>query len=188
MLIVLGAACALPTDDSAQVVSGENVENVMTPTSTSTTQPVGSTKQREMFFYEDDALVGVEREVPADADIAEILTMLSPTQEDTVYRSTLPEDFVVTTTELDDGILTVVLADDALFNLGGAELARAVAQIALTATQLKDSDITAVRFVLAGEDQARTVQAGPDLADTDDPVGPCDYRQFLPDEDCTPFS
>lgn len=181
VLIATVAACALPTDDSAQVVSGEDVENAMRPTTTSTTRPVGTTQQREMYYYdEDDLLIAEVRPTPLDTDIADILTMLAQPPEQEDWRTTVPEDFLVTTTELEDGVLTVVLADDALFQLGGSEPARAVAQIVLTATGLDSVGIDAVRFELDGE--RREVPAGPDLTNTDEPVDACDYRQFLPDD------
>lgn len=186
VLLATLAACALPTDDSAQVIAGDEVESAMRPTTTSTTVAVGTTRDHKMFYFDEDELLIAElRETPSDTGVAEILTILSQPREEFELRSSVPEDFVVTTTELDDGVLTVVLADDALFELGGSVLARAVAQIVVTATELSD-EIQEVRFVL--DDEVRDVPAGPELNDTDEPVDACDYRQFLREEDCTDIS
>ena len=182
VVALFAVGCALPTDESARVVKGPEVEDAMNPT-TSTTQAVGSTQDRELFFFdEEDLLVAELRATPTGDDVATVLTMLREPSEDSVRRTSVPEQFSVTETSLDEGTLTVVLADDTLFTLGGTELGRAVAQVVVTATQLEDHDVERVQFVLDGE--VREVPAGPDGTNTDEPVDECDFRQFLPRERC----
>ncbi len=179
---LLLAGCTLPTDDSAQVLTGPEIDNVMNPTTTSTTSAV-VTRDRELFFFDDDDLLTPSVvKVPLDADIAAILNMLAPTDEQSDLRTAVPDGFVVSTTELSSsGILTVVLADDTLFaQVGGDQLPQAVGQIVVTATELDDVDVREVRFAIDGEPpQPRQVPTG-DGVNTDGPVTRCDYRQFLP--------
>jgi spore germination protein GerM len=184
LAIVTGvAACTLPTDDEPQALTGPEIESAMNPTTTSTTRPVGTTRDRELFFFDEDTeLVAVLERTPFDADIAQILNLLAPSDEERDLRTALPNGFLVSETDLSDGTLTVVLADESLFDqIGGDQLQQAVAQIVLTATQLEDSDIREVRFEFDGEPQQ--VPTGDGLnADT---VDACDYRRFLPGENCT---
>ena len=178
---LLIAGCTLPTDDSAQVLTGPEIDNVMNPTTTSTTSAV-ETRDRELFLFDDDDLLAPSVvAVPHDADIAAILNLLAPS-DDRSMRTAVPDGFVVSTTELSSsGVLTVVLADDTLFaQVGGDQLPQAVGQIVVTATELDDVDVRGVRFAIDGEPpQPRQVPTG-DGVNTDGPVTRCDYRQFLP--------
>lgn len=187
-LLALVAACALPTDDSPQELGGPEIENAMNPTTTSSTAPAGSTQQRELFYFDREDLLAAElRPVPLGSKPADILNLLGQTPTTKDWRTSVPETFLVSTTDLAaDGTLTVVLADDTLFALGGEELPRAVAQIVVTARRIQDVPVTGVRFQLDG--QERQVPAGPNLTNTSDPVDECDYRQFLPGEQCAALS
>lgn len=187
-LALVVAACALPTDDAPQELSGPEIDNAMNPTTTSSTAPVGSTQLRELFFFNrEDRLAAEERALALGSGPTEILNLLGQTPTTPDWRTSVPETFLVSSTELSsDGTLTVVLADETLFALGGEELPRAVAQIVVTARRIQDVRVTGVLFKLG--EQLRQVPAGPNLTNTSDPVDECDYRQFLPGEQCAPLS
>lgn len=177
MLVALGA-CALPTDESAQVLSGPEIESAMNPTTTSTTQAPGATTTHELFFLDaNDDLVGVQQETPAGESFAAVLSLLAPTDEPRALTTSVPDGFIVSDTELTDGgLLTIILPEESesLFALGGAESIQAFAQIVVTAVALPG--VERVQFVLNDEPRAVTMANG---NSEDEPVDACDYVDSL---------
>lgn len=183
--VVIAGSCALPTDDSARSIQNDDVQEVMHPTSTtSTTAPVGQSRARTLFFIDDDTdvLQEVERQVGLDAGTTDVLNMLSQNPETAGLRTAVPQDLTIVGAQLDpaSGTLTIELDQDfASLALTGNELFRAVAQIVVTANQLQvaDGPIRSVRFVIGNT--VVQVPGGPEGEGQSDPVDACDYQTFL---------
>ncbi|MBK5224251.1 MAG: GerMN domain-containing protein [Acidimicrobiia bacterium] len=188
------SACALPTDDQAQIVTNPEVVEVVNPTTTTSTTTRGATTNRRLYFILDDLLVAAERPLDSSLALHEILnTLASETALDESGNDELlntvppavPPDVLIERTELaDDGTLRIHLSDDTLLRVPGSDRTRAVAQIVVTAMGL-DDDIDAVRFFI--DDEPQSVPAGPEVADKSDPVDQCDYAQFLRIQDLGRF-
>lgn len=181
--LLVVASCTLPGDDEAQVLSGPEIDNVMNPTTTSTTQAAGTPRERQLFFFDESTLTGVIVETPLDDDITDVLNLLTGAPEEEELTSKIPEDFLVSDTELtDEGTLRVILADDTLFDiLGGTALTQAVAQIVVTATSFEtdgEVEIERVLFFLSDDEDPRPVPTG-DGTDTTEAVDRFDYCNYL---------
>lgn len=175
------AACALPTDENPRNINDPAALEVVNPPSNSTTTTVvGTTRERQLFYFDErsDLLEPEVRLVPLDASIADVLNLLTEAPTSPSLRTAVPPDLTVASATLTDGTLRIVLADEALREVAGDELSRAVAQLVVTATSFEGAEIDAVRFFIGDEPQS--VPAGPGGEDEPGPVDACDYSRFLP--------
>lgn len=165
VLALAAAACGIPTDGTPRALPAEGVPNgllELPTTSTSTTLPPLESASVNVFLLTADRLSPVERSVPADVQLVAVIEALlsgaRPEEQEQGLSSAIPP-----TAELLDAqrrpaerLALVDLSSD--FNVEGAQLRRAVAQVVYTATALPD--VERVTLLIEGREVEVPVEDG----------------------------
>ena len=182
---LVAGGCALPSDDSPDLLAVDNVPTQLlepAPSSTtSTTLPLRTLPVNLFFFDADDLLRAEQRQIRTPTTPSDVLRELFEGTTEEGKSSAIPPDVEVVGTSLDEatGILTVAL-NDAVFDIESTELVRAIAQIVYTATQL--ATVRSVRFEIDGAIQPVPVDEG---GSQTRPVTKDDFPSFDPNRVAT---
>ena len=182
------ASCGLPADDEPRAIAeGDIPADLLDPNPTSsTTVSVAAGTTVVVYLLEErqggNRLVAVEREVTEastpDQRLAALFGGATKRETDAGLTSGIPVDtqlLSVAVDEEEDEVVVDVSGD--LFNIEGAQLAQAFAQIVWTATEPSAGGYTRVRFLVDGES---TTVFDADGASTEDAVSRADYSAFSP--------
>lgn len=172
-------ACNVPTEDSAQRLSPDNVPFQLAETTTTnpdTPTTVAPDALVKVFLVGDDRLEVVTR-VTTEATPDSVLALLAqgPTQSElnAGLRTALVPD-LARIVSVEGDLITIDL-DGEFSAIAPTEQRLAIAQITFAMTQL--AALNRVRFLVAGE--PASVPRG-DGTTTDSPVAAADYSEFAP--------
>ena len=161
LAVVLAAGCSVSTNEEPVAVEGVFDDLVQaTTTSSPTSTPRDATRTAIVYFVRSTerstALVPVEREVPVEAGVAEILTNLftvPPATGDAAplaergLSTAIPETATLRSASLQPGTSRLVVDTQGLFGergVQGTQLRNALAQIVCTST--RRSNVETVSF------------------------------------------
>lgn len=185
LLLVVAAACTVPTNDEPVELSGSIVPE--TTTSSSTSSPQTATRDAFVYFLEtgDGATVlrRVPRSIEAGTGVQGVLSNLftqRPREEETTEQglsSAIPESATLLSAVADPDDPNLLVVDvrnlfGAEGGIQGSELRNALAQIVWTATE--GDPALQVVFLQDGERRQALVD---DLESTDDAVDRDDYQR-----------
>lgn len=182
-LLLLAAACTVPTNDEPVELSGSIVPD--TTTSSTTTSPESETREVEVYLLATNdgttTLTPVPRTVPRGSGVQGTLSNLFTQRpsderpEEAPLSTAIPESAELLSATPDPDVAERLVVDvRRLFGnegIQGADLRDALAQIVWTATA-NDSGITEVVFRQDGEPRGALID---NLESTADPVGRRDY-------------
>jgi spore germination protein GerM len=186
LLLVGTTACGLSEDSGPKVLAVDDVPaDLLDPNPSSSTSVVQAPNAEVTVYYlvlQDGQphLRGVTRSVAdptsPSARIAALLQPPTPEEQAAGITTSIPADTRLLGTQLSQGepILTIDLSG-AVFDVQGAELRNAFAQLVWTATDLEG--VSRVRFEVDGEDYRVPDDAGIEQTAT---VGRADYEALRP--------
>lgn len=182
---VAATGCGVPEDGRPRALSEADLAPptpAAEPTPTPETTEAPRIEAPIYLLDENGLLTPVTREVASPLEAGDVVAslVLGPTEseaQDIGLSSAIPPTEIVLSTTLIDRTLLVNLGPEGLFQLGGDEQKRAIAQLVYTVTELDSVDDVLLQI----EDQFRPLPT--DEADTTElqPVDRTDYRSFDPD-------
>ncbi len=187
VVLALLAACGLPASSEPQLIEEAELPSellTVSPSSSTTLAPTPTSTSATVYFLQ--VVDGITHLVPVQREVANgtrpgdrIIALLgAPSADEAAFGiiSSIPADTVLLDTEIDETTQEVTIElSRALFDVQGAELRNAFAQLVWTATEL--NGIRRVSFVVDGQEYR-----APDEAGIEQPgaVTRSDYRTLAP--------